>query len=89
MLGMEQLYLTEWTAELGSDYAKVNNFTRFVRGSLQVVNGKLVATPATLDESSVMITIKDSDCLIVIPPELRGAVKGQAVQVLVLPGVWS
>ncbi|MGW8825236.1 molybdopterin molybdotransferase MoeA [Paenibacillus lautus] len=89
MLGMEQLYLTEWTAELGSDYAKVNNFTRFVRGSLQAVNGKLVATPAALDESSVMITIKDSDCLIVIPPELRGAVKGQAVQVLVLPGVWS
>ncbi|MCV4230431.1 molybdopterin molybdotransferase MoeA [Virgibacillus sp. LDC1] len=89
MLGMEQLFLTEWTAELGSDYSKVNNFTRFVRGSLEVSNGKLIATPASLDESSVMITIKDSDCLIVIPPELRGAVKGQTVQVLVLPGAWT
>lgn len=89
MLGMEQLYLTEWTAELGADYSKVNNFTRYVRGSLEIQHGKLVATPATLDESSVMITIKDSDCLIVIPPELRGADKGQHVQVLVLPGAWS
>ncbi|MGG3281489.1 molybdopterin molybdotransferase MoeA [Paenibacillus solani] len=88
MLGMERLYLTEWTAELGADYSKVNNFTRYVRGSLDVQNGKLVATPASLDESSVMITIKDSDCLIVIPPELRGAIKGQNVQVLVLPGAW-
>lgn len=89
MLGMEQLNLTEWRAELGADYSKVNNFTRYVRGSLDIRDGKLVATPATLDESSVMITIKDSDCLIVIPPELRGAVKGQDVQVLVLPGAWS
>ncbi|EFU41305.1 molybdenum cofactor synthesis domain protein [Paenibacillus vortex V453] len=89
MLGMEQLYLTEWTAELGADYSKVNNFTRFVRGRLAVINGRLVATPAALDESSVMITIKDSDCLIVVPPELRGAVKGQSVQVLVLPGAFG
>lgn len=89
MLGMEQLYLTEWTAELGADYSKVNNFTRFVRGRLTVLNGRLVATPAFLDESSVMITIKDSDCLIVVPPELRGAVQGQSVQVFVLPGAWG
>lgn len=89
MLGMEQLYLTEWTAELGEDYARVNNFTRYVRGSLKARNGKLIATPASLDESSVMITIKDSDCLIVIPPELKGAVRGQSVQVLVLPGAWT
>jgi len=89
MLGMVKFYLKEWTAELGADYAKVNNFTRFVRGRLEVQEGKLVATPALLDESSVMITIKDSDCLIVIPPELKGAAKGQAVQVLVLPGAWT
>ncbi|GAB6930215.1 molybdopterin molybdotransferase MoeA [Paenibacillus sp. JCM 10914] len=89
MLGMERLFLTEVTAVLGADYNKVNNFTRFVRGSLQAVDGRLVATPAVLDESSVMITIKDSDCLIIIPPELRGAARGQEVQVLVLPGIWS
>lgn len=88
-LGMEQLHLTEWTAELGADYRKVNNFTRFVRGRLEVQAGRLVATPATLDESSVMVTIKDSECLIVIPPELKGAVKGQSVQVLVLPDAWT
>ncbi|PAD79421.1 gephyrin-like molybdotransferase Glp [Paenibacillus campinasensis] len=88
-LGMTQLHLTEWTAELGADYSKVNNFTRFVRGRLEVREGRLVATPAQLDESSVMVTIKDSECLIVIPPELKGAAKGHPVTVLVLPGAWS
>lgn len=89
MLGMEQLYLKEWIAELGTDYHKVNNFTRYVRGILDVIDGKIIAKPAVLDESSVMITIKDSSCLIVIPPELKGASAGQKVKVLLLPGTLS
>ncbi|UNK20897.1 molybdopterin molybdotransferase MoeA [Paenibacillus sp. N3/727] len=86
MLGMKELYLKEWSAELGSDYHKVNNFTRYVRGMLEVSDGRVIAKPAQLDESSVMITIKDSSCLIVIPPELKGAPAGQKVKVLLLPG---
>lgn len=89
MLGMEDFYLKEWSVELGSDYHRVNNFTRFVRGRLEVMDGKMVAVPALLDESSVMITIKDSSCLIVIPPELKGASAGQKVNVLLLPEAFS
>lgn len=86
MQGSSQPYLTELTAVLGRSYEKINNFTRFVRGSLRIEDAQLVATPASLDESNVMITIKDSDCLIVIPPSSRVLKAGDKVKVLRLPG---
>lgn len=80
-------YLEEWTAILEDDYTKVNNFTRFVRGRTEIRNGMVYAKPsaARVDESSVMITIKDSDCLIVIPPEKKGISAGEQVRILRLP----
>lgn len=86
MLGREKPFLAEIHAELGSDYMKINNFTRFVRGRLDLSSGKVIAYPALLDESSVMVTIKDSDVLIVIPPTTTGAQAGQPVKALKLPG---
>ncbi|WMT42967.1 molybdopterin molybdotransferase MoeA [Paenibacillus sp. D2_2] len=86
MLGREKPFLAEIEAELGSDYMKINNFTRFVRGRLDLSSGKVMAYPAKLDESSVMVTIKDSDVLIVIPPTTTGVQAGHQVKVLKLPG---
>ncbi|GIP55990.1 molybdopterin molybdotransferase MoeA [Paenibacillus vini] len=86
MLGIGDPFLKEIQVELGREYVKVNNFTRFVRGRLELKEGRFVAFPAALDESSVMITIKDSDVLIVIPPSSRGVAAGEMVSVLQLPG---
>ncbi|MGZ7441575.1 molybdenum cofactor synthesis domain-containing protein [Paenibacillus sp. TH7-28] len=86
MLGVPQPFLPEVTAELARSYPKINNFTRYVRGRLEVQEGKLYAYPAELDESSVMITIKDSDALIVIPPSSEPKEAGEMVTVLKLPG---
>ncbi|KFN08773.1 MAG: molybdopterin molybdotransferase MoeA [Paenibacillus macerans] len=86
MLGVLQPFLPEMTAELGRPYKKINNFTRFVRGRLEAREGKLYAYPAELDESGVMITIKDSDALIVIPPSGEAREAGEMVTVLKLPG---
>ncbi|AWB44815.1 molybdopterin molybdenumtransferase MoeA [Paenibacillus sp. CAA11] len=86
MMGSVTPYLTSFEAILGSDYNKVNNFTRFVRGRTEIQEGKVYVYPAALDESSVMITIKDSDCLIVIPPTTNGVTAGESVQVLKLSG---
>lgn len=86
MMGMAQPFLPEFTAELARPYGKINNFTRFVRGRLEVRDSKLYAIPAALDESGVMITIKDSDALIVIPPSRTGMEAGEQVKVLKLPG---
>ncbi len=85
MLGIGDPFLKEIQAELGHEYVKVNNFTRFVRGRLELTEGRVIAYPAALDESSVMITIKDSDVLIVIPPSSRGVPAGEMVTVLQLP----
>lgn len=85
MLGSLRPFLPEFAATLGRDYSKVNNFTRFVRGSLEFSDGRILAVPARLDESSIMITIKDSDALIVIPPTTTGVEAGEMVKVLKLP----
>ncbi|MDU4696908.1 MAG: molybdopterin molybdotransferase MoeA [Paenibacillus sp.] len=86
MMGVPHPFLPELTAELARPYGKINNFTRFVRGRLELRDGKLYAIPAELDESGVMITIKDSDALIIIPPSNKGMEAGVQVRVLKLPG---
>jgi len=86
MQGASSPYLPEWSAILGEDYTKVNNYTRYVRARLEIREGSLYALPAGIDESSVMVTIKDSDCLIVVPPEERGMTAGTKVTVIKLPG---
>ncbi|MCJ8012491.1 molybdopterin molybdotransferase MoeA [Paenibacillus sp. KQZ6P-2] len=85
-VGSGKPYLTEWTAVLDQDYTKVNAFTRYVRGRIEVRDGILYAIPAKVDESSVMVTIKDSDCLIVIPPAKSVTPAGDKVKVLLLKG---
>lgn len=84
MQASRQPYLPRWTAILGSDYSRLNSFTRFVRGKLEIKNGQVVATPATVDESSVMVTIKDSDCLIIIPPNTKDMKAGDPVEIMKL-----
>lgn len=86
MQGTVQPFLPEWTAYMGEDYSKVNNYTRFVRARLVIDDGSLNVFPAKVDESSVMVTIKDSDCLIIVPPEERGLQAGNLVRILKLPG---
>ncbi|MEK5417141.1 MULTISPECIES: molybdopterin molybdotransferase MoeA [unclassified Paenibacillus] len=86
MQSASQPFLPEWSATLGTDYKRVNNFTRFVRARLEIKDGSLFAYPALIDESSVTVTIKDSDCLIVVPPEEKGLSAGDKVTVIKLPG---
>lgn len=84
MQGAEAPYLAEWTAYMGADYRRMNNYTRFVRATLSFRDGQVIATPARIDESSVMISIKDSDCLIVIPPGTPEVLEGERIQILKL-----
>ncbi|BCG59475.1 molybdopterin molybdotransferase MoeA [Paenibacillus sp. URB8-2] len=85
MQGASESFLPEWTVVLGKDYPKVNNYFRFVRARLEVRGGSVYAYPAAIDESSVMVTIKDSDCLIIVPPEERGLSAGAKVRAIMLP----
>ncbi|MDP4098669.1 molybdopterin molybdotransferase MoeA [Paenibacillus sp. P96] len=90
MLGARQPFLPQWEVVLGADYHRVNNFTRFVRAKAEIRDGRIYAVPAAVDESSVMISIKDSDCLIVIPPGTGQLRKGDKIDIIKLEGGgWS
>jgi molybdopterin molybdotransferase len=74
--------LSEHSAILGVDFPKINAYTRFVRGKLEVRNGQIYAVPVGPDQSGIMISLKDADCLIVIPPTRQGLKSGEPVSVL-------
>jgi molybdopterin molybdotransferase len=89
LLGMQGVASGELPAHiavLDADFPKVNAYTRFVRGRTYIRDGKIYAAPAGPDQSSIMISIKDADCLIVIPPTKHGLKSGDEVMVLRLVG---
>ncbi|MRG85648.1 molybdopterin molybdotransferase MoeA [Salinibacillus xinjiangensis] len=72
------------TALLEEDYLKVNAFSRFVRGRYEVKEGKVWTRPVGLDQSSALLSMKDANCLIVIPPTKTGLKAGEQVEVILL-----
>ncbi|WP_226666171.1 gephyrin-like molybdotransferase Glp [Metabacillus litoralis] len=71
-------------AELGKDFLKPNPFTRFVRGKLNLGNGKIKASPVGLDKSNVVTSLAEADCLITLPGGSRGYQLGDIVDVLLI-----
>lgn len=84
MQGKEQLYLPEQRARLARDYTKPGPFQRFVRGTCYTTDGQLYVDPVGIDKSSIVTSIKDANCLIVIPPGGRGVSCGEQVSVIKL-----
>ncbi|WFA16746.1 molybdopterin molybdenumtransferase MoeA [Paenibacillus mucilaginosus] len=72
----------ESTAQLGCTYGKGSAYPRYVRGTTYVEDGLLQAVPAGHDKSSIMVSIKDADCLIHLPAGGRGTEKGTQVRIL-------
>jgi molybdopterin molybdotransferase len=86
MQGCGETQLPEFAAILSETYAKTDAYTRYVRGRTVVSDdGHVYVEPVGQDKSSVMSSIKDSDCLICIPPGKGGATKGSVVTALRLP----
>ncbi|CAM3025785.1 gephyrin-like molybdotransferase Glp [Paenibacillus sediminis] len=87
MQGERKLFLPECTAYLANDFNKVNAYTRYVRGVCYTEGGKLFARQVGADQSAVVTSIKDANCLIVIPPGGQGLKAGEPISVLLLGGV--
>ncbi|UHA72579.1 molybdopterin molybdotransferase MoeA [Paenibacillus sp. 481] len=67
-VGAEQALPVRYRAKLAQPFAKVDTFERLVRGTMWTdEQGQLLVRPVGLDVSSVTITIRDANCLIVIP----------------------
>lgn len=86
MQGASREEVQEHTAFLAVDYMKPDAFTRYVRGKRYFHNGMIYVKPVGLDKSSAMITIKDANCLIVIPPSKTGIRAGEMIRSIPLQG---
>lgn len=84
ILGQPEPLHREVTGIFDADYDKGSAYPRYVRGSMSIVDGRLHVKPAGLDKSSIMISIKDTDCLICVPAGGRGLRPGEKARVLCL-----
>ncbi|MFD0696040.1 gephyrin-like molybdotransferase Glp [Paenibacillus sp. GCM10027628] len=81
MQGCKHPYPEPMTAKLEIDYGKASAFPRYVRGTTHVENSCLWVRPAGIDKSSIMVSIKDADCLIELPAGGQGFHRGDQVVV--------
>jgi molybdopterin molybdotransferase len=81
LLGRSEVLPATFTARLQGDYAKGNIYPRYLRARTCIQDGLLLVEPVEKNQSSVTVTIKDADCLVLIPPG-GGARAGDLVTVL-------
>ncbi len=81
MQGASRLTPEPRTAFLDSDYNKGSAHPRYVRGTTRAADGRLWVRPAGIDKSSIMVSIKDADCLILIPAGGSGTPQGGQVTI--------
>ncbi|MGG1519244.1 gephyrin-like molybdotransferase Glp [Paenibacillus oryzisoli] len=81
MLGGCEPSAPSQTALLDVDYNKPSAYPRYVRGTRTVVDGVVRVQPAGIDKSSIMVSIKDADCLIYLPAGGQRFQRGELVTV--------
>ncbi|MDB5055405.1 MAG: molybdopterin molybdenumtransferase MoeA [Bacilli bacterium] len=84
MQGKKEIGLPKLSAYLAEDFTKVNAYQRYIRGKMFHTQGKLYVKPTGMDQSSVTLTIKDSNCLIIIPSGSKGVQAGELVTIMQL-----
>ncbi|MFM9330244.1 gephyrin-like molybdotransferase Glp [Paenibacillus mesotrionivorans] len=88
LMGGVDVGLGAFPARLKADRLKTDaKFTRFVRGVRTVgPEGQLWAAPVGVDASSITVSLRDADCLIVVPPGDAPLVQETLVRVIPLGG---
>lgn len=84
MLFSENLHLRKEKAILDTDFPKANPFTRFVRSTVTIKNGRLEVSPCGLDKSNIMMSLSRANSLMILPGGTRGYQAGAEVEVLLL-----
>ncbi|MFC4797901.1 gephyrin-like molybdotransferase Glp [Neobacillus sp. GCM10023253] len=84
MLFSEKPHLRKEQAILEVDFLKANPFTRFVRSSVFIENGRLKVTPSGLDKSNIIMSLAGANSLTILPGGTRGFAAGTEVDVLLL-----
>ncbi|MFZ7944569.1 MULTISPECIES: gephyrin-like molybdotransferase Glp [Bacillaceae] len=84
MLFSEKPHLRKEKALLEVDFPKANPFTRFVRSSTFIEEGRLKTTPSGLDKSNIIMSLAGANSLMILPGGTRGFTAGCDVEVLML-----
>lgn len=84
MLFSNQPHLRKEKAELLANFPKPNPFTRFVRSSVQINEGRLTVSPSGTDKSNIVTSLVGANALMVLPGGTRGFEAGNVVDVLLL-----
>lgn len=84
MLFSPKPHMRKEKAVLEVDFPKANPFTRFVRSSLSILDGKLVVSPSGLDKSNIVMSLAGANSLAILPGGTRGFESGDEVEVLLL-----
>ena len=84
LLFSEKPHLRKEKAQLEVDFPKANPFTRFVRSSAFIEEGRLKATPSGLDKSNIIMSLAGANSLMILPGGTRGYKAGIEVEILLL-----
>ncbi len=84
LLFSEKPHLRKEKAVLEADFPKANPFTRFVRSSAYIEDGRLKATPSGLDKSNIIMSLAGANSLMILPGGTRGFTARTEVDVLLL-----
>ncbi|KAB2337708.1 molybdopterin molybdotransferase MoeA [Cytobacillus depressus] len=84
MLFAEKLHLRKERAILTVDFLKANPFTRFVRSTLTVQDGKLMISPSGVDKSNIVMSLAGANAFMILPGGTRSFLTGSEVDVLLL-----
>jgi molybdopterin molybdotransferase len=84
MMGQSTFELPVFTAILTENFDKPSPLERYVRGIYSIEGGQVFVRPAGMEKSSITLTIRDANCLIIVPPGDRGVQKGDTVQAIML-----
>lgn len=84
ILFSEKPHLRKEKALLEADFPKANPFTRFVRSSAFMEEGRLKARPSGLDKSNIIMSLAGANSLMILPGGTRGFTTGTEVEVLLL-----
>ncbi|WHY78961.1 molybdopterin molybdotransferase MoeA [Neobacillus sp. WH10] len=84
LLFSEKPHLRREKAVLEVDFLKANPFTRLVRSSVFIEDGRLRVTPSGLDKSNIIMSLSGANSLTILPGGTRGFTAGTEVDVLLL-----
>ena len=85
MQGSADPYRASIRARLVDDYRVEDTFVRFVRGIMHTDEaGSLWVQPTTVDRSNATISIRDANCLFIVPPSHNGLDRHTLVDVIPL-----